>query len=52
MVGPSEQMHTILAGHFLAQSLHAIAVLGVADLIDKGLVTIEQLVAAVRKSRS
>lgn len=39
-------MHTILAGHFLAQSLHAIAVLGVADLIDKGLVTIEQLAAA------
>jgi len=39
-------MHAILAGHFLAQSLHAVAVLGVADLIDKGHVTIGQLAAA------
>jgi len=34
--GPIEQMQTMLAGHFVAQSLHVVAVLGIADLMEKG----------------
>jgi hypothetical protein len=40
---PIDQMQTMLAGHFVAQCLHVVAVLGVADLIEQGHVTIEQL---------
>jgi hypothetical protein len=43
---PIEQMQTMLAGHFVAQCLHVVAVLGIADLIVKGHKTIEQLASA------
>ena len=44
--GPIEQMQTMLAGHFVAQSLHVVAVLGIADLIEKGHETTEQIALA------
>jgi len=43
---PSEQMEKLLAGHFLAQCLHAAAVLAIPDLIAKGCSTIEELASA------
>jgi len=39
-------MQTMLAGHFVAQCLHVVAVLEIADLIVKGHKTIEQLASA------
>jgi hypothetical protein len=32
---PFEQMQRMLSGHFLAQCLHAAAILGIADLIEE-----------------
>src|SRR5262245_29562956 len=32
---PAEQMECMLAGHFIAECLHAVAVLGIADLLSK-----------------
>lgn len=43
---PIEQMQSMLAGHFVAQCLHVVAALGIADLIVKGHKTIEQLASA------
>src|SRR5262245_58140270 len=44
--GPIEQMQSMLAGHFVSQCLHVVAVHGIADLIVKGHRTIEQLASA------
>ena len=44
--GPIEQMQTMLAGHFVAQSLHVVAVFGIADLIKKGHETADQIALA------
>ena len=43
---PSEQMQTMLAGHFVSQCLHVAAVLSLADLIAQGKETIEQIAQA------
>jgi hypothetical protein len=43
---PSQQMEVMLAGHFVAECLHVVAVLGVADLIAKGSTTIKAIAAA------
>lgn len=43
MSEPIEQMQSMLAGHFVAQCLHVVAVLGIADLIAEGHKTVEQL---------
>jgi hypothetical protein len=42
---PVEQMRVMLAGHIVAQCLHATALLGIADLIEKGHRTIGDLAA-------
>src|SRR5262249_50602129 len=42
---PVEQMRVMLAGHVVAQCLHATALLGIADLIEKGHRTIGDLAA-------
>jgi hypothetical protein len=43
---PAEQMRQMLAGHAIAQCLHAIAYLGIADLIANGRGAIGELAAA------
>ena len=43
---PSEQMQTMLAGHFVSQCLHVAAVLGLPDLIAQGNETSEQIAQA------
>lgn len=43
---PIDQMQTMLAGHFIAQCLHVVAVLGVADFLMQGHKTIEQIAHA------
>ena len=43
---PSEQMESMLAGHFVAKCLHTVAVLGIADLLAKGPTTNEALATA------
>lgn len=43
---PLQRMGGLLMGHFVAQCIHAVAVLGVADLMAKGHTTIEALAAA------
>jgi hypothetical protein len=48
---PSEQMEKLLAGHFLAQCLHAAAALAIPDLIAKGCSTIDELAAATGSHR-
>ena len=48
---PSEQMEKLLAGHFLAQCLHAAAALAIPDLIAKGCSTIEELASATGSHR-
>lgn len=44
--GPAEQMRTLLAGHIVAQCLHATALLGIADLIAEGRSAIGDLAKA------
>ena len=44
---PSEQMQTMLAGHFVSQCLHVAAVLGLPDLIAQGNETAEEIAQAV-----
>jgi hypothetical protein len=46
--GPSQRMAGLLMGHFEAECVHAVAVLGVADLLAKGHRTIEALATATR----
>jgi O-methyltransferase/IclR-like helix-turn-helix domain-containing protein len=46
MTVPAEQMRAMLGGHIVAQSLYAIAALGIADLIAKGHTAIDELAAA------
>jgi O-methyltransferase domain/IclR helix-turn-helix domain len=43
---PAEQIRQMLAGHVVAQCLHAIAYLGIADLIANGHSAIDELAAA------
>jgi hypothetical protein len=43
---PPEQMESMLAGHFLAECLHVVAVLGIADLLSKGHTTTKALALA------
>ena len=43
---PPEQMESMLAGHFVAECLHVVAVLGIADLLSKGHTTIKALALA------
>src|SRR4029450_5238518 len=43
---PSQQMESMLAGHFVAQCLHVVAVLGIADLLAKGPTSIEAIASA------
>ena len=43
---PFEQMQRMLSGHFLVQCLHAAAKLGIADLIEKGQATVDELTIA------
>ena len=43
---PSQQMEVMLAGHFVAECLHVVAVFGVPDLIAKGSTTIKTIAAA------
>jgi hypothetical protein len=45
---PFEQMQRMLSGHFLAQCLHAAAILGIADLIEEGHTTVDELAVATR----
>jgi O-methyltransferase domain len=44
--GPSQRMGSLLSGHLVAECVHAIAVLGVADLLAGGPATIESLASA------
>ena len=48
---PFEQMQRMISGHFLAQCLHAAAVLGIADLIERGQTSLDELAAATRQNR-
>ena len=43
---PFEQMQRMLSGHFLAQCLHVAAKLEIADLIEKGHATVDELTIA------
>jgi hypothetical protein len=43
---PLQQMGGLLMGHFVAECIHAVAVLGVADLLKNGPTTIESLASA------
>jgi O-methyltransferase len=43
---PFERMENMLAGHFVAQCLHAVAVLGIPDLLAKDHTTIEAIARA------
>jgi hypothetical protein len=45
-ITPAEQIRQMLAGHVIAQCLHAIAYLGIADLIANGHSAIDELAAA------
>jgi O-methyltransferase domain len=45
-LGPAEQMRALLAGHVVAQCLHATASLGIADLIAKGHSAVDDLAVA------
>jgi hypothetical protein len=45
-ITPAEQMRQMLAGHVIAQCLHSIAYLGIADLIAKGHSAIDELASA------
>jgi hypothetical protein len=44
--GPSQRMGGLLMGHFAAECVHAVAVLGVADLLANGHTTIDALASA------
>jgi hypothetical protein len=41
--GPSQRMGGLLMGHFAAECVHAVAVLGIADLLANGTTTIDAL---------
>jgi hypothetical protein len=43
---PSQRMGSLLFGHFVAECVHTVAVLGIADLLASGRNTIETLAAA------
>ena len=45
---PSELMERMLAGHFVAQCIHVVAVLGIADLLAEGHKTIEEIASTTR----
>jgi hypothetical protein len=45
---PSQRMGGLLMGHFAAQCVHVVAVLGIADLLLNGHDTIEALASATR----
>lgn len=45
-IEPVDQMRTMLAGHIVSQSLHALALLGIPDLIESGLRGLDDLAAA------
>jgi DNA-binding IclR family transcriptional regulator len=45
-IGPSQRMENLLAGHYSAQCVHVIAVLGIPDLLANGHTTVESLASA------
>jgi hypothetical protein len=45
---PLQQMENMLAGHFVAECLHVVAVLGIADLLAKGPTKVEALASVTR----
>jgi hypothetical protein len=45
-IGPSQRMGGLIMGHFAAECVHAVAVLGIADLLANGHTTIEALASA------
>jgi hypothetical protein len=45
-IGPSQRMGGLLLGHFVAECVHTVAVLGVADLLASGNNTIETIATA------
>jgi len=47
---PSQRMGSLLFGHFVAECVHTVAVLGIADLLASGRNTIETLAAATGRA--
>jgi len=48
---PHEQMEAMLQGHFVAQCLHATAVLGIPDLIEQGHSSVDELAFATKTNQ-